>query len=79
VVTRPRAASCAFSTAGQSAPCYGSGNDNLIYERPANGAYDKIIMKGGHDLVRVRKPALHFSARLAGSSPMWRFPYVNPY
>ena len=37
----------------QSAPCYGAGNDDLIYERPANGAYDKIYMKGGHDLVRA--------------------------
>jgi hypothetical protein len=34
-----------------SAPCYGSGNDDRIYEIPRNGAYDKIIMRGGHDLV----------------------------
>jgi len=32
-------------------PCYGSGNDDLIYERPANGLNDEIIMKGGHDRV----------------------------
>jgi hypothetical protein len=30
---------------------YGSGNDDRIYEIPRNGAYDKIIMRGGHDLV----------------------------
>ncbi len=35
----------------KSAPCYGTGNDDKIYERPQNGAYDKIYMKGGHDLV----------------------------
>ena len=35
----------------QAAPCYGTGNDDKIYERPCNGAYDKIIMKGGHDVV----------------------------
>ena len=33
------------------APCYGSSNDDKIYERPRNGAFDKIIMKGGHDLI----------------------------
>src|SRR5215210_3378858 len=32
-------------------PCYGTGNDDKIYERQGNGLYDKIIMKGGHDLV----------------------------
>ena len=35
----------------KSAPCYGTGNDDKIYEIPKNGAFDKIIMKGGHDLV----------------------------
>jgi len=35
----------------KAAPCYGSGNDDKIYEIPKNGAFDKIIMKGGHDLV----------------------------
>jgi hypothetical protein len=34
-----------------SAPCYGTGNDDKIYERKGNGVFDKIIMKGGHDLV----------------------------
>jgi len=29
-----------------AAPCYGSGNDDKIYEIPRNGAFDKIIMKG---------------------------------
>jgi hypothetical protein len=35
----------------KAAPCYGTGNDDKIYEIPRNGAFDKIIMKGGHDLV----------------------------
>ena len=35
----------------KSAPCYGSSNDDKIYERKGNGVFDKIIMKGGHDLV----------------------------
>jgi hypothetical protein len=38
-----------------AAPCYGSGNDDLIYERPANGLYDKIIMKGGRDRVLANR------------------------
>ena len=37
--------------ASRSAPCYGSDNDDKIYERPRNGAFDKIIMKGDRDLV----------------------------
>ena len=35
----------------KAAPCYGSGNDDKIYERKGNGVFDKIIMKGGHDVV----------------------------
>jgi hypothetical protein len=35
----------------KAAPCYGSGNNDRIYERPHNGAFDKIIMKGGHDII----------------------------
>ena len=35
----------------KSIPCYGTGNDDRIYERPRNGAFDKKIMRGGHDLV----------------------------
>ena len=35
----------------KAAPCYGTGNDDKIYERKGNGVYDKIIMKGGHDVV----------------------------
>ncbi len=35
----------------QAAPCYGSGNDDKILERKGNGVFDKIIMKGGHDVV----------------------------
>jgi hypothetical protein len=34
-----------------AAPCYGTGNDDLIYERPANGLNDEIIMQGGSDRV----------------------------
>ena len=35
----------------KSVPCYGTSNDDKIYERKGNGVFDKIIMKGGHDLV----------------------------
>jgi hypothetical protein len=35
----------------KTAPCYGTGNDDKIYEIPRNGANDRIIMKGGRDLV----------------------------
>ncbi len=35
----------------KSAPCYGTGNNDKIYERKGNGVFDKIIMKGSHDLV----------------------------
>ncbi len=35
----------------KAAPCYGTGNDDKIYERQRNGAYDRIILKGGHDVV----------------------------
>jgi len=35
----------------KAAPCYGTGNDDKIYERKGNGVFDKIIMKGGHDIV----------------------------
>ena len=35
----------------RSIPCYGSGNDDKIFERKGNGVTDKIIMRGGHDLV----------------------------
>jgi hypothetical protein len=38
-----------------AAPCYGSGNDDLIYERPANGLNDRIIMRGGHDRVLANR------------------------
>jgi hypothetical protein len=39
----------------KSAPCYGTGNDDKILEIPRNGAFDKIITKGGHDLVLANK------------------------
>ena len=39
----------------KAAPCYGTGNDDKIYERPRNGAFDKIILKGGHDLVQANR------------------------
>jgi hypothetical protein len=35
----------------KAAPCYGSGNDDKILERKGNGVFDKIIMRGGHDVV----------------------------
>lgn len=35
----------------KAALCYGTGNDDKIYERKGNGVYDKIIMRGGHDFV----------------------------
>jgi hypothetical protein len=39
----------------KSIPCYGTGNDDLILERIGNGKPDKIIPRGGHDLVRASK------------------------
>ena len=39
----------------RSIPCYGSGNDDLILERIGNGKADKIIPRGGHDLIRANK------------------------
>ncbi len=39
----------------RSTPCYGSGNYDLIYERPANGLNDEIIMRGGNDRVLAGK------------------------
>ena len=39
----------------RSIPCYGSGNDDLILERIGNGKSDKIIPRGGHDLIRASK------------------------
>src|SRR5215210_1288438 len=35
----------------KAAPCYGTGNDDRIFERKGNGVFDKIIMRGGHDIV----------------------------
>jgi hypothetical protein len=39
----------------KAAPCYGSSNDDKILERKGNGLFDKIIMKGGHDLVKANE------------------------
>jgi hypothetical protein len=39
----------------KSIPCYGTGNDDLILERIGNGKADKIIPRGGHDLIRASK------------------------
>ena len=39
----------------RSAPCYGTSNNDKIFERPHNGLYDKIIMRGGHDIVLASK------------------------
>ncbi len=51
----------------KSAPCYGTGNDDRIYERPQNGAYDKIYMKGGHDLVLANRYANDTDIVLGGT------------
>jgi hypothetical protein len=55
VVLVPLAASVAFATDQiiqcRSTPCYGSGNNDLIYERIGNRKNDKIILKGGDDRV----------------------------
>ena len=37
----------------KAAPCYGSGNDDKILERKGNGLFDKIFMRGGHDVVQA--------------------------
>ena len=39
----------------KSKPCYGSGNDDLIYERIGNGKDDKIYARGGHDRILANK------------------------
>ena len=39
----------------KAAPCYGTGNDDKIFERKGNGVCDKIIMRGGHDIVLASK------------------------
>jgi hypothetical protein len=39
----------------KAVPCYGSGNDDLILERIGNGKSDKILPRGGHDLIRANK------------------------
>jgi hypothetical protein len=35
----------------KAAPCYGTGNEDKIFERQRNRAYDRIILKRGHDVV----------------------------
>lgn len=47
----------------KSAPCYGSGNDDKIYERKGNRVFDKIIMKGGHDLILANGGRTRVSVR----------------
>ena len=39
----------------RSIPCYGSGNDDRILERIGNGKNDKIIARGGHDVINAGK------------------------
>jgi hypothetical protein len=36
-------------------PCYGSRNDDKILERIGNGKTDKILPRGGHDLILANK------------------------
>jgi hypothetical protein len=49
-----------------ASPCYGSGNDDLIYERPANGLNDEIIMRGGNDRVLAGKYTNDFDVTRGG-------------
>ena len=39
----------------KSIPCYGAGNDDKILERIGRGVPDKIIARGGHDLILANK------------------------
>jgi len=39
----------------QSVPCYGFGQDDKILERIGNGKSDKIIARGGRDLILANK------------------------
>ena len=59
VLLVPLAAAAAFAADQliycRSAPCYGTSNDDRIYERKGNGVFDKIIMRGGHDLVLANR------------------------
>jgi hypothetical protein len=48
-------------------PCYGTGNYDLIYERPANGLNDEIIMKGGNDRVLANRYTNDFDVTRGGS------------
>jgi hypothetical protein len=36
-------------------PCYGTGSDDLVYERVGNGKPDKILLRGGDDQVRANR------------------------
>ena len=36
-------------------PCYGTGNNDKIYERIGRGKPDKIIARGGYDLILANK------------------------
>jgi hypothetical protein len=49
-----------------ASPCYGSGNYDLIYERPANGLNDKIYMRGGNDRVLAGKYTNDFDVTQGG-------------
>jgi hypothetical protein len=39
----------------KSMPCYGAGNDDKILERIGRGVPDKIIARGGRDLILANK------------------------
>jgi hypothetical protein len=39
----------------RSVPCYGSGQDDKILERIGNGKSDRIIARGGRDLILANK------------------------
>jgi hypothetical protein len=55
VMVVPLVAGVAFATDQiiqcRHTPCYGSGNDDLVYERVGNSKNDRIILKGGRDRV----------------------------
>ena len=55
VMTIPVLAGVAFAADQiiqcRTVPCYGTGNNDLVYERVGNHKRDRIILKGGHDKV----------------------------
>lgn len=50
-------------------PCYGTGNADRIYERVDNRLDDRIIAKGGSDLVLANKYTNDTDQILGGANP----------